>query len=102
MQRGVVAHPVEDLVQVGRAERLGAEGAVLVGEGLNLRQADVMDLLSGEVRGREVPQGPRVRVVAAVEVREPGAVVGARDRQYLVTQHVAVCGESGAQAAFHG
>ncbi len=49
VQRGVGAHRGEDLLQVVGADDLGPEGAVLLGQLLDLRQPDVVDLLRADL-----------------------------------------------------
>jgi hypothetical protein len=89
VELGVVAHGLEDLLQVVGADDVGAERAVLVGELGDLRQPDLVDLLGGLVGGRVVTQCRVVRLAPGGQPRESALLLGARERQHL-TQGVTV------------
>ena len=101
MLLGVVPHQFEVRLEVVAAERLGAEGAVLVGELGHLGEADLVDLLRRLVGGGEVAQGRGVRLVASGEPREPAPLLGPRVRKGLA-QRVAERLESGSDRALDG
>ena len=96
VQLGIGAHRLEDLLQVVGADHLGSEAAVLVGELLDLRETDVVDLLGRFVGRREVAQRRGVRLVTVRQPAQAALLVRARLRQHLVAQHVAVGRHAGA------
>ncbi len=79
-QLGVFTHPGEDLGEVRGAEHGPGDLPVLVGELGDLVEADLVDLLRGHVGGCEVVERSGIRLVAAGEVTDAGAVVGPRGR----------------------
>jgi hypothetical protein len=93
VEGGVVAQRREDLGQVGGAEDLVAEFAVLVGEPLDLLEADLVDLPGVHRQGREPVDGAGIDDVAVVEPADSRLVLGPCCRQHILEDEVALPGE---------
>ncbi len=77
MEVGVLAQPREDLLEVCRAEHLGAEGAVLVGELGDLLAADLVNLAGVDGERRVPVGGPGVALLPVGEPAQTRPVVRA-------------------------
>ncbi len=100
-EAGVGAKPGEDLVEVVGVQHLAPQLPVLVGEAGDLSEADVVDLLCGQIGGRVAVEQHPIGVLATVQPAQAGLLLRPGDRCHGLGDDLPELGPSRSHLALH-